>query len=73
MVAILGLRTCHAMIPASGNLYPYDDQNIIVTVQEQTDTVLSTERPKEFDMQLTRSVNTAMRMLTFTISECTTA
>ena len=28
MVAILGLRTCHAMIPASGNMYPYDDRHL---------------------------------------------
>ena len=35
--------------------------------------MLSTEQPKEFDVQLTRSVNNAMRMLMCTISECTTA
>ena len=61
------------MIPASDNLHPYDDKPFILTIQEQTDTVLSTGQPKEFDVQLTRSVNNAMRMLTCTISECTTA
>ena len=72
-VAILGLRTCHAMIPASGNLYSYGEQPFLLTTREQTDTLKSTEQPKEFGLQLTRSVNNAMCTLMCIISECTTA
>ena len=49
-VAILRLRTCHAMIPASGYLYPYSDQPFALNIHEQTDTMLSTEQPKQFDL-----------------------
>ena len=73
MVAMLGLCTWHAMIPASGNLYPYDDQPFILTTQEQTETVLLTVQPKKSDLQLITSVNNAMSMLTRTNSKFTTA
>ena len=74
MVAILGLRSYHAMIPVSGNLYSYTygEQPFMLTTREQTDTVLATEQPQEFVLQLPRSVINAMSMLMCTSSENTT-
>ena len=47
----------------------------VLTTQQQTDTILSTEQPQESDRRLPSSVNLAISysMLTCTNSECTTA